>query len=127
MPFFERLARCWRRRRPRPIEELLEVEYDDREVRVRVQDRLDPGLNRSFRWEEVVRVCFKDEGMFASDLILIQLAGEEPPVVVPSEARGGDAFFGALCGRGLLPEDVWRRAIGETGGRMHCWPPFEEK
>ena len=118
-----RLSAWWTSRRPKPLNELLAVEYDETEVRVRVLERLQPDWNQSFRWSDVVRVCFKDAGLYSSDVILVEVAGRECPVTVLTEARGGDEFFGALTDRGLFPEDVWRKAIRETGGAMHCWPP----
>lgn len=118
-----RLSDWWAARRPKPLNQLLAVEYDEAEVRVRVLERLQPDWNQSFRWCDVARVCFKDAGLYSSDVILVELAGRERPVTVLIEARGGDEFFGALTARGLFPEEVWRKAIRETGGATHCWPP----
>jgi hypothetical protein len=60
--------------------------------------------------------------MWDSDYVYISL--REPDVVrtIPTEARGGSEFFGALCDKGFFPKHVWRRAVGETGGGMYCWP-----
>ncbi len=112
-------------RGPRRLEELLVVEYDDVEVRVRVLSELEPGWNQTFRWADIKRVCFKDEGLWQSDTVYVSLGDREKPAVVPTEARGGHVFFGALCERGLFPEHVWRKATGDTSGGMHCWPPDE--
>jgi hypothetical protein len=114
-------------RRPKPLSELLTVEFDDARVKVRVLEKLDPAWNQEFVWADISRVCFKDEGLYSSDSIIIQLNGREKPVVVPSEAKGGSEFFGALTERGYFPEEVWRRAMGETSEAMHCWPPLESK
>jgi hypothetical protein len=126
MSFLTRLTRLrtWiAARRSRPLSELLSVEFDEEEVRVIVLDRFEATWNQSFRWSDIVRVCFQDAGIFASDILFIELTGRINPAVVLTEAKGGSAFFGALCGRGFLPEDVWRKAISETGGATHCWPP----
>jgi len=112
-------------RRPKPLRETLAVEFDDARVKVLVLERLDPAWNQEFLWGDISRVCFKDEGLYSSDSIIIQLRGREGPVVVPSEAKGGSDFFGALTERGYFPEEVWRRAMGETSGAVHCWPPLE--
>jgi hypothetical protein len=79
--------------------------------------------NQSFRWEQIERVCFTDEGLYSSDRISIELKGGLKPVVVLTEALGGNEFFGALTERGYFPQEVCRRAMGETGGATHCWPP----
>ena len=123
MVFLRRLYEWWLSQRPKSYDQLLAVEFDDVEVRVRVIERLDPEWNQSFRWADVVRVCFKDEGLYSSDVILVELKDCEKRVAVLSEAKGGNEFFGALTERGLFPEEVWRKAIGETGGAIHCWPP----
>lgn len=118
-----KIAGWWAARRPKPLSQLLAVEFDDVEVRVRVLDRLEADWNQSFRWAEVVRVCFKDAGLYSSDVVFVEIKGRERPVAVLTEATGGNEFFGALTERGLFPEAVWRKAIGETGGATHCWPP----
>jgi len=117
------IAEWWSRRRPKPLDKLLSVQWDDEQVEVRVLERLAPDWNQSFMWSDVVRVCFKDAGLYASDVLLIEVAGRERPVAVLTEAKGGSAFFGVLADRGLFPEHVWRKAIGETGGATYCWPP----
>ena len=114
-------------RRPKPFSELLSVQFDDDRVKVLVLERLDPALNQDFAWADISRVCFKDEGLNSSDSIIIQLNGRERLVVLLSEVKGGSEFFGALTERGYFPEEVWRRAIGETGGSIHCWPPLDIK
>jgi len=78
--------------------------------------------NRPFRWDEIVKVCFKDGGIYSSDILFIELRDREKPAIVPTEARGGSEFFGELCGRGLFPLEVMRSAIRETSSGMHCWP-----
>lgn len=112
-------------KRPKPLSELLSVEFDDESVKVHVLGKLDPAWNQEFSWADISRVCFKDEGLYSSDSIIIQLNGRERPVIVPIEAKSGTEFFGTLTKRGYFPEEVWRRAIGETAGGIHCWPPLE--
>ena len=104
---------------------MLAVEFDDVEIRVRVLDELEEGWNQTFQWAHIKRVCFKDEGMWQSDTVYISLKDRVKPAVVPTEAKGGHAFFGALCDRGLFPEHVRRKATADTSGGMHCWPPHE--
>lgn len=127
MSMFERLGTWWRARRPRPLNELLAVRFDEAGVHVVVLDKLDPEWNQSFLWKDIERVCFKDAGLYASDQILVYLKGREQAAVVLTEARGADDFFGALTAHGYFPEEVWRRAIGETGGALHCWPQRDDR
>ncbi|HTD04062.1 hypothetical protein [Undibacterium sp.] len=104
------------------MDQKLSVEFDDNEVRVIVLEQLEATWNQEFRWNDIDRVCFKDGGLYSSDVILIELKGRQTPAVILTEARGGNDFFGALTDRGYFPEEVWRRAMGETSGAMYCWP-----
>lgn len=121
-----RLKAWWEVRRSRRLKELLAVEYDNEEVRVRVLERMEPEWNQTFRWADITRICIKDEGLMASDNVFVLLRDREQAAVVPMEARGGAAFFAALCERGLFPEKAWRKAIGDTSGGTQCWPPYEK-
>ncbi len=109
--------------RPKPLDELLAVEFDDQGARVVVLERLEPNWNQDFSWSDIRRVCFHDAGLYKSDMLFITVAGREKPVVVLIEARGGPALVGELAKRGYFPEKVWRRALGDTSGGTHCWPP----
>jgi len=111
---------------PKPLAERVTVEFDAAMVRVRVIDDPRSDWNQSFRWEDVTRVCFMDGGVEDSDFLLISLRGKPSPVGVPTEASGGPALLAALSERGRFPEEVWRKALGETDGGVHCWPPHEE-
>jgi hypothetical protein len=111
---------------PKALSEQLSVEFDDLQVRIRALADTDERWNQTFEWSDIVRVCFMDEGIYQSDLLFIELRGKPEPIIVPTEASGGSALFDALTAHGVFPEDVWRKAMGETGGRVHCWPPHDE-
>ena len=113
----------WNPRAGKPLGELLVVEFDDAQVRVRVLADLEAEWNQTFQWSNITRVCFKDGGLLSSDVVYVSLNDRQKPAVVPTEALGGPQFFGELCHRGYLPESVWRRAVGDTSGGLHCWPP----
>jgi hypothetical protein len=119
------LRRWWAARRPRALNECLRVEFDEHEIRVRVLARLEPGWNATVAWQDIQRVCFKDEGLSGSDLLFLTARGHPRVVPVLMEAAGGAEFFGEICNRGLFPEALWHQAMGETGGRTHCWPPHD--
>lgn len=111
---------------PMSVGERVSVEFDDTEVRIRVVDDSQHGWNQQFRWADVTRVCFLDGGINDSDYLFISVRERSQRVGVPTEAHGGPELLSALSERGLFPEKVWRKALGETGGGMHCWPPHEE-
>src|SRR5436190_2209949 len=68
----EHLGKLWKAIRGKPSHELLSVEFDESEIRVRaIDDSVDPGWNQTLRWSNIKRVCWKDGGMSSSDLIYI--------------------------------------------------------
>jgi hypothetical protein len=109
--------------RGRPASSLLAVDWDETTVRIRVLDKLEPFWNQEFRWPDITRVCFKDEGVFASDIVFLEVAGHDNPVCILTEARQGPDFMAELFGRGLFPWDVLKKAVSSTNGGMICWPP----
>jgi hypothetical protein len=118
----EKLRAWLKSRQPKSLSELLIVEFDDETVSVRVLADLEPGWNQNFRFADIKRVCFEDGGVFSSDVVYVSLTDREKAAVIPTEAGGGHELFGALCDRGYFPEPVWRRAVGDTSGGLHCWP-----
>ena len=114
----------WLKERQTPLRDQLVVTFDENTVRVLVLRDLDPELNQTFDWANVERVCFVDGGIASSDVVHVMVRDRDRSVSVPLEAAGGSEFFGVLGTRGLFPEAVWRKAIAETGGGVHCWPPF---
>lgn len=108
---------------PPPPNECLAVTFDDQQIHIRVLAHLEPGWNATVAWQDITRVCFKDEGMLRSDLLFLTVRGREQVVPVLTEAEGAMSLLAALNERGLFPLDVWRKAVGDTSGGMHCWPP----
>ena len=126
MSFIATLKKWVKSRRRRPVQDLLAVEFDDKQIRVCVLADLELGWNQTFLWSDITRVCFKDGGPWSSDIVYVSLSDREKVAEVPIEARDGHKFFGELCSRGFFPENVWRKAMGDTSGGLHCWPPFEK-
>ncbi|MBI5496817.1 MAG: hypothetical protein HY904_17520 [Deltaproteobacteria bacterium] len=81
--------------------------------------------NDSFPWSSIIRVCFKDEGLFASDGLYIFTTLRPESFLVPTEAAGGDALFGQLRARGYFPDELSAKANSSTDGGYYCWPPTE--
>ena len=123
---FERLKAWLKARKAKPLDELLAVEFDDEDIRVVALEGMSPDWNQSLKWASIKRVCWKDGGLWGSDLVYLSQIQPDIVVTIPTEARGGHEFFGALCNRGLFPELIWRRALGDTSGGLHCWPPTEK-
>jgi hypothetical protein len=114
------------RLRGRPLSSLLAIDWDETTVRVRVLDELEPFWNQEFRWPDITRVCFKDEGVFRSDIVFLEIDGRDKPVYILTEAQQGPEFMGQLVGRGLIPPDIFKKAVTSSEGSMYCWPPRQE-
>jgi hypothetical protein len=119
----ELLKSCFARFKRRRLDAMLAVEWDEKTVRVRVLEELPDFWNQEIEWADIRRVCFKDEGVFSSDIIFLELVGRERPAFVLTEARQGTAFVGELVRRGLFSTDALNRAVAMTNGGMVCWPP----
>ena len=102
------------------------VTFDDTHVHLDVHPPGRPAWRDAFPWSAIVRVCFKDEGPYASDGLYIFTTLRPESFVIPTEADGGDALFVALFGRGYFPDEVFRQAISSTDGGFYCWPALEE-
>jgi hypothetical protein len=122
MSFWSKIKTHWKRRL-KPTTELMVVEFDEEEIRIRVTEGMDATFNQTFRWDQIERVCFQDGGIALSDIVYVDLTDQAAPAIIFTEATGGETFFGALGHRKFFPEDFWRQAIRETGGKTHCWPP----
>jgi hypothetical protein len=121
-PVFKTL-KAWLAARRRPLDELLAVEFDDVEVRVRVLDELEPAWNQRCYWADIRRVCVHDGGLLGSDEIYLEVQGRPQPVLILTEARGGPDFAAAVGKRGLFPPLLFAQVIGSTSGETYCWPP----
>jgi hypothetical protein len=75
----ENVKSWWNSRQRRPVDELLAVEFDDTEVRVRVLADVDDQWNQSFRWSNIIRVCFEAGGLLSSDVVYVSLNDREKP------------------------------------------------
>ena len=127
MGLLARLNAWWRSRRPKALDEWFFVTFDDTAVTMKV---FPPGKKpwaESFPWESVVRVCFKDEGMMASDGLYVFTSIRPESFVIPTEASGGSEFFDELGRRGLFPGEIMMKAICSTDGGVYCWPPAEKE
>lgn len=76
----------------------------------------------SFRFDEIVRVCFEAEGMYGSDRLYVFVRDREASYVIPTQAVGGAAFFGALIERHLFDAKLAIEAATSSEGSIYCWP-----
>ncbi|HEU4670724.1 MAG TPA: hypothetical protein VFR91_08440 [Dyella sp.] len=103
------------------------VTFDDVHVHLDVHPPGRPAWQDAFGWDAIVRVCFRDEGPYASDGLYIFTTLRPESFVIPTEADGGEAFFVALFERGYFPAEVFRKAVASTDGGLYCWPALPER
>jgi hypothetical protein len=127
MGFLARI-KAWRKNRgTKSLDRWFLVSFDDLTVNIRAEPPGKARWTQSFPWSSVTRVCFKDEGPWASDGIYVFTSLRPESFVIPTEASGGSEFFGALVGRGLFPEELMSKAVTATDGGIYCWPPMERE
>lgn len=110
-------------RKPQPLEKWFKVELSKEIVAMKVSP---PGKNsweQSFAWSSIIKVCFKDEGLNASDAYYIFTTNRPESFVIPVEASGGLEFGEELRRRGLFPDEISIKSAFSTDGGFYCWPP----
>jgi hypothetical protein len=101
------------------------VTHDSERITLRVSPPGGEAWDASFRFSEIVRVCFEaEQGMFGSDRLYVFIAGREESYVIPTAAAGGSALFGELVGRSLFDATLAITAATASEGGLFCWPPI---
>ena len=78
-------------------------------------------------WSDVQSVCFVDGGQ-GSDCFFVCTTNNSDPVMVPTEATGGQAFWQTLKDRDLFPPEISGQAVRSTNqGSQLWWPPKIER
>jgi hypothetical protein len=97
------------------------VEWDKEEVRLRANPPGKEPWEQSFLWKDIIRVCYKAEGLEGSDGIYIFTSGRPESYVVPTEASGGSELWGEILSRGLFDAALAIKAASSSEG-LFCWP-----
>jgi hypothetical protein len=99
------------------------VTFDDEQVMISAEPPGQARWEQGFRWSEVIRVCFRPEGLLASDGIYVFTSQRPESFAVPIEARGGVAFWTKVRDLGLFPHELAITAATGPEGTSVCWPP----
>ena len=101
------------------------VTWDPEQVHLDVTPPGHSGWVASFAWSSVCRVCFKAEGLEASDGIYVFTTLRPESFVIPMEAAGGAAFWNEILKRGLFSAELAITAATSLDG-VFCWPPLKD-
>jgi len=115
---------AWIKRRSastKKLEEWFVVSHDEVGVRLDVSPPGRQPWQDSFSWSSVQRVCFKCEGLEASDGIYIFTSQRPESYVIPTEALGGSEIWNEILRRGLFDPELAIRAAASVEG-LFCWP-----
>ena len=107
-----------------PVNEWFKVNFDDDVVKMQICPSGKPERNQKFRWTDVIRVCFKAEGLELSDAIYIFTNERPESYVIPMEAEGGGEFWNRILLKGLFDAELAIEAATSLDG-LFCWPPIE--
>ena len=80
----------------------------------------------TFKWDSVVRICFKDEGLYFSDTYYVYTSNREESYVIPAEASGGQEFVEKMLDLKMFDEQYFIEAMGSTNGGYYCWPKHDQ-
>jgi hypothetical protein len=100
------------------------VTFDETKVTMSARPPGKQSWEQSFLWSEVTRVCFKSEGLAASDDVYVFTSQRSESFVVPTEAQGGLEFWSKVVNRGLFPAELAIQAALLKEGATLCWPPI---
>jgi hypothetical protein len=114
------------RGRPKPIGGWFTVTFDDQIVRMNVRPPGKQPWTQEFRWDSVIKVCFKAEDLYLSDGIYIFTNQRAESYVVPTEAKGGNEFWFEILRRKLFSAKLAFEAAASLDG-LYCWPPADSK
>lgn len=125
MNLLQRLSIWFKSRRPIPLNQWFFVSFDDVRVLIRANPPGRESWEQEFPWASVQRICFKDEGLWASDGLYIFTSVRPGSYVIPTEASGGTEFLNELIARNLFPSEIAIKAAGSSDGGYYCWPPID--
>lgn len=118
------LARSWLPRQPPvPLSQWFVVRFDEELVTLAARPPGREAWKQSFAWSSVIRVCFRDEGAFASEGLYVFTRERPESFVIALEAHGGHAFLDALGRRGLFPPKPWRSRRSPAMARFAAGRP----
>jgi hypothetical protein len=101
-----------------------QVHFDDGNVYRRVAPPKRESWSDQFRWDTVVRVCFRAGDLFESDELIFFTSEQEPSYLIPMEAGGGRALLDEVMRRNLIPPTLMIKAAAAIEG-IFCWPPLD--
>jgi hypothetical protein len=98
------------------------VTHDGERITLQVSPPNGTAWEESFRFDEIIRVCYEAEGYLGSDRLYIFIRDREASYVVPTAARGGAELFGALIEHHLFDAKLAIEAATSEEGSLYCWP-----
>ena len=125
-----RRLRDWFRKRQTPsdsagVTSWFRVTWDAEQVHLDVEPPGHSEWEASFPWSSVSRVCFKAEGLEASDGIYVFTTLRPESFAIPTEASGGAALWNEIVKRGLFSAALAVAAASAVDG-IFCWPPHDD-
>lgn len=105
--------------------EWFQVSFDDEHVYLSARPPGHPAWSQEFRWDDITRVCFKQEDMWTSDAIYVFTSTRPESYAVPTEAKGGSDFWEEILRRKFFDPKLAIRAAHSQDG-LYCWPPSDD-
>ncbi|MFB2538790.1 MULTISPECIES: hypothetical protein [unclassified Acinetobacter] len=100
------------------------IQFDEKFIYVQANPPYKQAWSYQILWQDIIRVCFKDNGLTKSDCLYVWVSGQEQAYMIPTDAKGGAEFFIALNQRSFFPDDLMKQAAGSTDGGLYCYPTW---
>jgi hypothetical protein len=104
------------------VDDWFRITFDHEYVRLDVAPPGREPWKERFAWASIVRVCFKAEGLEASDGVYVFISSRPESYAIPAEADGGAEFWTEIIRRGLFDAELAIEAATASEG-LFCWPP----
>jgi hypothetical protein len=105
------------------VETWFEVTFDADRVYMNVSPPGKDAWHQEFRWDDIIRICFKSEDLGMSDGLYFFTRARPESYVIPLEGKGGSELWVEVINRGLFDADLAIEAAGCVEEKLFCWPP----
>ena len=125
MGIFSKLRAFLKRGRPKPLCWWFIVTFDEQTVHMHAAPPGETPWSQSFRWDDIIRICFKAEGMCFSDGIYVFTSTRPESYVIPTESCGGAELWSEIVRRKLFDTELAVEMLCSFEG-LYCWPTSEQ-
>jgi len=103
------------------LETWYHVFYDEKYIYRKVDPPGREGWKDKFRWEDIIRVCYRPGNFLQTDELYIFTNEREESYLIPLEAEGVQKLWGEIIERNRFDASLAIKLASKTDG-LYCWP-----